>query len=399
MNRGNDRVGPGGRRGVVASALLGVALACCAIAACAETRPAPSDTNADSRERAAPPRPRPEAELDAERLMANVRALPTKRAAYADEPHMEGLRRTEVLLADMLREMGHEPVMDPVDFIGSRSRRGPALDSDDAAGNDDSRAPWNNVYVDIPGIGPAANEWLIFGAHFDAVANSPGADDNGTGTAALLEIARVLKGRPMQRSVRLIFFNLEEVGLVGARAHALRVKEKIDAGEMSVAGMVSMDMLGYYSDKPNSQRSPIPRIGAFEPPTVADFIAMGGILAHRTFSQALDRAMRESAPELKTVVVDFLPVAPPDLLRSDHAPFLAIGVPAVIVSDTANFRSPHYHRPSDTVETLDAERFAICARGMAGALYRLAGPIGEPLIDLASPGAGEIDPVPTQRGE
>lgn len=380
------------------AALVGVTAALF-VPACATAEPPPAarPSKPEATEPAVPARAArvlPEAELDTDLLMAHLRVLPTKRAAYADREHMDGLRRTESILVERLKALGHEPQLDPVDFVGSRTRRGAASDEDDAAdGGDESpeRRPWNNVYVDLPGRGEHSDEWLIIGAHFDAVANAPGADDNGSGVAALLEMARVLKDRPMQRSVRLIFFNLEEVGLVGARAHALRVQERMDAGEMKVVGMVSMDMLGFYSDKPDSQKSPIPKFGAFEPPTIADFIAMGGILAHRTFSQALDKAMRESEPKLKTVVVDFLPIAPPDLLRSDHAPFLAIGVPAVIVSDTANFRSPHYHRPTDTIETLDVERFTLCARGLAGAVYRLAGPEGAELIELAPPVVGDED--------
>jgi hypothetical protein len=113
----------------------------------------------------------------------------------------------------------------------------------------------------------------------------------------------------------------------------------------------------------------------FEPPSVGDFLAMGGVLRHRNFSQSLDKAMRAASPELKTVVVDFLPIAIPDMLRSDHAPFLGIGVPAVILSDTANFRSPHYHKPTDTVATLDMSRLTIAVKGLVGGIHQLAGPV------------------------
>lgn len=335
---------------------------------------------------------RAEALVDPERLMAHVRSLPSKRAAFSDQEHRQGLLDTEALLAKKLREMGYEPVLEPIDFLGSRvSETEPKKDAD---GQNDEKgekeAPWHNVYVDLPGEGAAAKEWLIIGAHFDAVSRSPGADDNGSGTAALLEAARVLKDRPMQRSVRLIFFNLEEVGLVGSRAHAGRLQPLLESGEMQVGGMVSLDMLGFYSDKPNSQKSPIPASKVFTPPSVADFIGLGGILMHRTFSQAWVKAMEASAPgdgtdpktKVKVIAVDFLPIAPPDLLRSDHAPFLALNVPAIILSDTANFRSPHYHRPTDTVETLDVERFTTTTRGVVGAIERLAGRPGEELVPL-----------------
>ena len=351
----------------------------------------------------APPAPvakepsRPENLVASQRLMDIVSALPTRRAAFSDEAHKKGLRDTEAYLVRELKALGYEPQLEPIDFLGG--------DHDEPA--------WNNVYVDIPGSDPRfKSEWLFLGAHFDAVADAPGADDNGTGTAAVLEAARVLKNRPMKRSVRLIFFNLEEVGLVGSRAHAGRLQERVEKGELQIVGMVSLDMLGYFSTKPGSQKSPLPESKHFKPPNVGDFIGLAGILPHRTFSQALVKAMYQSAPGnepaiarkgkgrdaqadradrrpgmnpdhpdepgVKIVAVDFLPIAPPDLLRSDHAPFLAINVPAVILSDTANFRSPHYHQPSDTIETLDRARFTATTRAVIGALYRLAGPGDEP---------------------
>lgn len=318
-----------------------------------------------------------QAGVTADRLIAHIKALPTGRAAWGDERSKAGLRETEALLVAALKEMGYEPVLDPVDFLGSRSGDAAAM----------PEKPWNNIIVEIPGK-TRPEEVLILAAHFDAVPGSPGADDNGTGVATVLEAARVLKDAPMQRTVRLIFFNLEEVGLVGSRAYVQRIKPDLDAKKYTILGMASIDMIGYYSSEPNSQKSPIPPMGKFKPPTVGDFIGTAGILAHRHFSQALDKAMHAAEPGeqgVKTVVVDFLPIAPPDLLRSDHAPFLAVGIPAVIMSDTANFRSAHYHKPTDTIETLDAERFAVGARSIIGAYHALAGPVGEALIDLKPP--------------
>ena len=187
-----------------------------------------------------------------------------------------------------------------------------------------------------------------------------------------------LSDRPMKRTVRLIFFTLEEVGLVGSMQHAARYQqEKLWTEQEKPVGMASLDMLGYFSDEPGSQKSPIGRVADFEHPTVADFIAMGGIAMHRDFSQRLDAEMRAGSPDLRTVVVDFLPIAPPDMLRSDHAPFLAIGVPAVIISDTANFRNPHYHQRTDTIETIDAARYTDVVRGLVAATYTIAEPASE----------------------
>lgn len=198
----------------------------------------------------------------------------------------------------------------------------------------------------------------------------------------------------MQRTVRLILFNLEEVGLVGSRAYVERIKDDVADGTQKIVGMISADGIGYYTDAPDSQKSPIPAVGSFKPPTVGDFLGMAGLLRHRHFSQALDHAMRQREPALKTVVVDFLPIAPRDLLRSDHAPFLAIGVPAVILADTANFRNPHYHQPTDTVATLDKDRYTTAARAIIGALHTLAGPVGSELVDLAPPARPAPAPRP-----
>lgn len=318
----------------------------------------------------------PESSITGERLLEHIRMLPTRRAGWGDEAHQRGLRETERLVAARLREMGYEVELDPVDAIGRRRDAG-----DKESG---SEKPFNNLIVEIKGR-TRPEEVLLFAAHIDAVPNSPGADDNGSGVATLLEAARVLKDRPMQRTLRLVFFNLEEAGLVGSRAYCERIKERLESGAEKIVGMASIDMIGYFSDMADSQKSPIPPMGAFKPPTVADFVAMATILRHRHFSQALDAQMKLAEPSVKTVVVDFLPIAPPDLLRSDHAPFLAMGVPAVLISDTANFRSPHYHQPTDTIETLDVERFTVAARSLVGAMHRLAGPVGQELIDLNPP--------------
>jgi hypothetical protein len=284
----------------------------------------------------APPAPAPAAvrglpqdEVSRDRLLDTLKALPTKRSCNGSDEHRKGLHDTEDLLLDKLRAMGYTPVIHGVDFLGS-SR-------DDR--NQADRKPWRNIIVEVPGsLRP--EQVLVFSAHFDAVPAAPGADDDGTGTAALLEMARLLKDRPVQRTLRLCFFNLEEVGLVGSRAYVDSIEEEIkgriikpadgapppadppanpdrEPPAKSFVGMVSMDGIGYYSDAEGSQKSPIPETKLFKPPTVGDFLGVAGILRHRTFSQALDKAMHQAAPGFKTVVVDFLPIALPDLLRSD----------------------------------------------------------------------------------
>jgi aminopeptidase YwaD len=318
-----------------------------------------------------------------ERLMATLRDLPTQRAALGDAASREGLRETEKLIEARLRAMGYEPKAHEFRWAL------PARKFGDAQEVKPEEHTYRNLSVDITGK-ETPGEVLIIGAHFDAVPGTPGADDNGTGTAALLELAHVLKDRPMKRTVRLVFFNLEEVGLVGSKRFVKDLREAGAIGNAAgdnpgepnaekgapkerVIGMISLESIGYFSDEPGSQKSPIPPIkDVFEPPTVGDNIALVGFARDGAFVQTLERGMRTASPDLKVAAFAF-PVPLPDLMRSDHAPFYAAGVPAVMLTDTANFRNPNYHRPTDTVETLDPVRFARVVEGVVGAVEAVAG--------------------------
>jgi Zn-dependent M28 family amino/carboxypeptidase len=195
----------------------------------------------------------------------------------------------------------------------------------------------------------------------------------------------VLKDHPTKRTIRLVFFNLEECGLIGSSLYVTQARPDWKAGKNQdgqaqpakekIVGMVSLEMLGYFSDEPNSQKSPLPAIkDVFDPPTVGDTIAVVGLKGDQAFISKLTGGMQKSAPELKLTIVDFLPFPIPDMTRSDHRPFMLAGVPAVMVTDTANFRNPNYHQPTDTVETIDARRFTLVAKAIAGATYELAEP-------------------------
>lgn len=308
--------------------------------------------------------------VSAERLMETVRALPTARSGWGAEEDWEGLLDAERFVIERFEALGLAPQTQEIPWPARRNRF-VSPDREEGVGDAGDRPLFRNIWVDLPGT-EAPQEVLLLGAHLDAVRGSPGADDDGTGVAAILELARVLKDQPRARTLRLMLFNLEEVGLVGSRQY---VAAGLDRDEETIVGMASLDMLGYFSDEPGSQKSPIRAIeGVFEPPTVGDFIAMGGILRHREFSRELAGLMVAGAPELKVLAADFLPFAPPDMLRSDHAPFLAAGMPAVIISDTANFRSEHYHTATDTAATLDEERFALVVRGLAVAAAQMTAP-------------------------
>lgn len=346
-----------------------------------------------------PAQPSPQEQITADGLMQALRALPTKRAAPGTQEDRDGLLATETLIEQTLAKLGYTPRIETFYWTGIPSLAITGTQPDGRPILDPSRpqpieitpdsrpamgaiGPWRNFVVDIKGT-TKPDEVLVIGAHFDAYPMSPGADDNGTGTAALLEIARVLKGREFKRTVRLVFFNLEEVGLIGSRHHANQWRDARAKGEHAedIVLMLSLEMLGYFTDEPDSQKSPIPPIkGVFEPPTVGDFIGLATTQKHAPVLNALEASMRRAEPTLKTFSTSVFPDVDGDgprvvertILRSDHAAFLLIGEPGIIVTDTSNYRNPHYHTPGDTVETIDQARFTRVTRAVVGAIEDLA---------------------------
>lgn len=320
--------------------------------------------------------PAPEAQVDAASLIHLVREMPPSRTAWAAPEDQLVLKETEEWVLGRLRAMGYEPVEQAIQWTNGGLTR---VRTDDGwqVIPDPKPQTWRNIYVEIPGV-EHPEEVVVVGAHFDTAPLTPGADDNATGTAAALELARLLRDRSMRRTVRIVFFNLEEIGLIGSTEHAAWTHQRIREGKETIVGMLSLEMIGFYTDAPNSQRVPIPPIpGVFEPPTVGNFLGVVATQSSAAFARELVRGMREAAPELKINLVDFIPGAGEamrDVRRSDHAPFWDLGIPAVLVTDTSEFRNPHYHEPTDTWETLDPERYALAAKAIIGGVWRLAGP-------------------------
>ena len=194
-----------------------------------------------------------------------------------------------------------------------------------------------NVIADLPGTG-CSEKVFVVGAHYDTINTSPGADDNASGVAGMLEMARVLRSRPLPMTVRFIGFAFEEIGLVGSRQAATQLA---NAGT-DVVGMVSLEMIGYTATADDSFLG-VPN----------DYLATVGdpqsALLARVFGAAhYEYLLHRFAP---AAVID--PVTLGDVLRSDHAPFWAAGFPALLITDTANFRNPNYHQATDTKDTLD----------------------------------------------
>lgn len=313
----------------------------------------------------APPVPAPPAmpPVETARLEAIVKSLPPARAGKGDAEHLDGLIRTQTLLLEQVRALGFEPNTSPVNWS--------------IRGKPETDREWINIFFEIPGR-EQPKDILLIGAHFDAVPGSPGADDNASGVAGLLEIARVLKDQPLRRTVRFALYNLEEVGLIGSTQHVAEWTATIERHGENLLAMLSLEMIGYYRDEPGSQRNPFAQIRTLAVPDRGEFIGIAALLSSRPWVRVLEREMKRAEPEQKVFVFDYLPLPAPDILRSDNGPWMLRNLPAAMVTDTANFRNPNYHQSSDTPGTLDWPRFTRTVSALAGAIRAMAGPVGQP---------------------
>ncbi|NOY39110.1 MAG: M28 family peptidase [Nitrospirae bacterium] len=219
---------------------------------------------------------------------------------------------------------------------------------------------YRNIIATASGM-ESREEWVLIGAHYDAVVDSPGADDNASGVAVMLEVARSLGPR---KGIKFVAFTLEEPQphtlhfLIGSKHFVNRMKSM---GQIYRAVLI-LESVGYISHEPESQLLP-PLVKA---PHVGDFIAVvGNKKADRIMTGFKETAGRY-VPELKVVTYR----APargfllPETRFSDHAPFWDAGYPAVMITDTAMFRNPNYHTPSDTSETLSPDFMAQVAEAL-----------------------------------
>jgi Zn-dependent M28 family amino/carboxypeptidase len=208
---------------------------------------------------------------------------------------------------------------------------------------------YDNIVV--TSSGPEEGPFLLLGAHYDSVPGSPGADDNGSAVAVCLESARLLKENEVG-STMIVLFNREEDGLLGSHEFAAHVMPQ-QAWAVEEAHI--FEMVGYGNRAPGSQRMP-PGLPGVAAPNIGDFL---GLLANRR-----SNAIAENLLALAATYVPHFPVLAlkiylglekffGHLHRSDHAPFWEAGIPSVMWTDTSEFRNPHYHRASDTPDTLD----------------------------------------------
>ena len=194
---------------------------------------------------------------------------------------------------------------------------------------------------------------LVVGAHLDSRPDTPGADDNASAVAALLEIARLITPAQLNEArldLELVAFDLEENGMLGGREHARLTRQ----ADVDLRGMISLEMLGYCDHTPGSQSLPRGLVGQY--PDTGDFIA---VIGNQNSTELIEQ-FRAGANQTSGLPVETLQVpSNGETLQatrlSDHSPFWDVGYPALMITDTSFLRNPHYHQPTDTLETLDMD--------------------------------------------
>jgi Zn-dependent M28 family amino/carboxypeptidase len=283
--------------------------------------------------------------VDPKRLETHVRHL-SETLSPRDAFHPENLDRVAAYLR---REFGRN--------------QGRVLDQPFQVG----RTTYRNV---IATFGPESKERIVVGAHYDTAGPYPGADDNASGVAGLIELAGLLNGAELPITVELVAYTLEEMPYfrgenMGSAVHARALKAK----GVSVRAMFSLEMIGYFTNAPKSQSFPAPGLSLLYP-TTGNFIVVVGRMGQGSLVRKIRKAMSSASP--LPVCSISAPRFLPGVDFSDHVNYWEAGYPAVMITDTAFYRNPNYHAKSDTAETLDYRKMADVVRGIHAAVRELA---------------------------
>lgn len=290
----------------------------------------------------------------AARLQAHVRALAG--TIGARNMYREGSMAAAVgYIAAQMREAGYEPERHAYELTGESGAR--------FAGRTAI-----NLVAELPGTG-RPEEIVVIGAHYDTVRGSPGADDNASGVAVLLELARAFQDRAQPRTLRFVAFANEELPFsrtedMGSYAYAARCHRRGAA----VTAMLALDGVGYFTSKPKSQHYPIAGIGLLYPER-GNFIGFITRLADAPLLRHAIGAFRPAAIPSEGAA---LPAVVPGVGWSDHWAFWQHGYDAFLVTDTLPFRYPYYHSPADTPARLDYVRMARVVEGLRSVVTQLA---------------------------
>ena len=227
----------------------------------------------------------------------------------------------------------------------------------------------SNIEAELRGASP---EIVLIGAHYDSVLGAPGANDNASGVAALLTLARRFAGTQNARTLRFVAFVNEEphyfrTSQMGSFVYAGRCRQRGD----QIAAMISLETIGYFSNEPDSQSYPAPGLGLLYPRT-GDFIGFVGNVASRSLLRNVIGEFRRHAQIPSEGGA--LPSMVPGVGWSDQWSFWEHGYPGIMVTDTAPFRYPHYHAPSDTPDKLNYDSMTRVVAAMEKVIWHLGNP-------------------------
>ncbi len=244
-----------------------------------------------------------------------------------------------------------------------------------------NNVPSENIKGRKPGV-VEEHDVIIIDGHFDAVNNTPGADDNATAVAAVLAAARVLEPYHFKKSINFLGFDKEEQGLVGATHY---VNNRIEDYE-NIEAVINGEMLGYYDTAQNAQQLPAGFANIF--PDAVDSLnnedyrgiflfVVGNTQNSSDLSRRFDSIARLYVPDVRSLVINApgLGVLTPDLRRSDHAVFWNAGIPALMITDGADTRNPHYHQPTDDLSTINVPYLVRNIKAMVATVAALAEPM------------------------
>jgi Zn-dependent M28 family amino/carboxypeptidase len=284
--------------------------------------------------------------VDVARLEAHVRML-SETLAPRDEGHPENLDRAAAYLRKEFERANAVAVSEQPFGVRGETYR--------------------NV---IASFGPRTKELIVVGAHYDTAGALPGADDNASGVAGLIELAYLFGRTPPAARVELVAFALEEPPYfrspsMGSAVHAASLR----AQGFAVRAMMSLEMIGYFNDQPDSQQYPVSALKAFYP-SQGNFIVVVGKMDQGRIVRRVKKAMSEASP-LPVYSIN-APRSIPGVDFSDHLNYWNEGYDALMITDTAFYRNPHYHTSADTPDTLDYPRMAMVVQGVYAAVLSLA---------------------------
>ena len=290
-------------------------------------------------------KPNNERNVDPARLEAHVRKLSVE-LGPRDESHFENLDRVAVYIKDEFQQTGANVFEQPYRVEGKSYR---------------------NV---IAQLGPDSVERIVVGAHYDTAGPLPGADDNASGVAGLIELAHLLSQQQLKTRVELVAFTLEEPPYfrttgMGSSVHA----ESLRKQNVRVRAMISLEMIGYFSDLPNSQKFPAAFLQAFYP-SQGNFIGVVGRVSEGLLARRVKAAMSAASP--LPVYSISAPSLIPGVDFSDQLSYWNAGYSAIMITDTAFYRNHNYHTEHDTAEKLDYKRMGMVVEGVFAAVVKTA---------------------------